>query len=229
MEPQDAAGQHKGGMEPCTFFDLQFSSSWTHLVVVLPAAGERQAHEDGFDAASCLQPEGGASVVHQVELHIPGGKASVEWTDSQMTNAHGFTCCVLYDCVALRSLRRFLHLHLGPCAAACFGQGTQLPRRRATHGAGSRLLAHLRCSPAACRLSQRPLWSRCRRSGGAVPHKRRPTLRPGTSPNRAPNKQRGLQRQGTVPGRGKHPKPPGRTKRSAPADRCVYMYIYIIW
>mmetsp|Transcript_4238 Transcript_4238/g.6414 ORF Transcript_4238/g.6414 Transcript_4238/m.6414 type:complete len:403 (+) Transcript_4238:411-1619(+) len=50
--------------------DLCLRSAWGGVYVVLPPRSLREGHEDGFDPASRLEAEHGASVVHQVELYV---------------------------------------------------------------------------------------------------------------------------------------------------------------
>ena len=51
--------------------DLGLGRSLLHLVVVLPARGLGERHEDALDAPTRFEAEDGAAVVDQVELDVP--------------------------------------------------------------------------------------------------------------------------------------------------------------
>mmetsp|Transcript_23806 Transcript_23806/g.37216 ORF Transcript_23806/g.37216 Transcript_23806/m.37216 type:complete len:433 (-) Transcript_23806:73-1371(-) len=58
-----------GGLE--AIHDLSLLGTRLGDHVVLPAGGLRQRHEDGLDPSPSLQAEDGATVINQVEFHIP--------------------------------------------------------------------------------------------------------------------------------------------------------------
>src|SRR6185436_15042001 len=50
------------------------------LEIVYPASQRRQAHQNGFGAASRFQPEYGAAVIKQIEFHIPAAAVQLKLT-----------------------------------------------------------------------------------------------------------------------------------------------------